>query len=124
MGNLAMLHNDMGRHDLALPLYRDALQRSRRVLGNRHPNTLHAMQNMGYSLCCGGDTAAGIELLEEAVAGSTAVLGADHPRTRLARDMIMMMMDRAKQREQREQQQKEDEEETMVDRIGKRRRRT
>jgi hypothetical protein len=101
-------------------LYRDALQRSRRVLGNRHPNTLHAMQNMGYSLCCGGDTAAGIALLEEAVAGSTTVLGADHPRTRLARADL----DRAKQREQREQQQKEDEEETMVDRIRKRRRRT
>ena len=70
MTSLAALHDNMGRHDLALPLYRDALQRGRRVLGNRHPRTLTTMQNMGHSLCCGGDTSTGIELLEEAVARS------------------------------------------------------
>jgi hypothetical protein len=105
----------MGRHDLALPLYRDALQRGRRVLGNRHPRTLSMIQNMGHSLYSSGDTATGIELLEEAVAGCTAVLGADHPSTRSARETL----DWAKQREQEE----EEEDETIADRIRKRRRR-
>lgn len=39
MGVLATLHYVMGRLDLALPLLRDALQRSRRGLGDRHPTS-------------------------------------------------------------------------------------
>ena len=66
MGNLAGLHDNMGHRNLALPLYRDGLQRSRRVLGNRHPQTLYTMENMGRWLCLVGYIAAGIELLEEA----------------------------------------------------------
>ena len=85
------------------------------MLGNQHPGTLSTMQNMGRSLCCGGDIAAGIALLEEAVAGSTAVLGADHPGTRSARENL----DWAKQREQED----EEDDETIADRIRKRRRR-
>jgi hypothetical protein len=36
---------------------------------------MYTMENMGRSLCLVGDIAAGIELLEEAVAGRTAVHG-------------------------------------------------
>ena len=128
MGNLAELHDRMGRHDLALPLHRDTLQRSRRVLGNRHPSTLHAVSRTGHSLCCGGDSA-GIALLEEAVAGHTAVLGADHPHTRASQQVLNW----AKRRESREIQKSEesdgeeeddddDDDETIADRIRKRRR--
>jgi hypothetical protein len=85
MTNLAELHCRMNRQDLALPLLRDTLQRSRRVLGNHHGITLLAMQMMGQSLHVAGDTAAGSALLEEAVACKTASLGADHPETQTAR---------------------------------------
>jgi hypothetical protein len=94
MAYLADLHGRMGRVDLALPLLRDVLQRKRRVLGNRHPSTLITMTLMSQSLCLGGDTAAGIELLEEAVAGYTAVHGADHPRTRRIRETLEFRKDR------------------------------
>jgi len=111
MGNLAHLHSEMGRHDLALPLFRDALQRSRRVLGNRHPDTLVVVAKMGKSLCGGNDTVAGIALLEEAAAGRIALLGADHPDTRDCQEFL----DSVKQ--------EQEEDETIADRIRKKRRR-
>ena len=124
MGNLADLHNDMGRHDLALPLFRDALQRSRRVLGNRHPSTLDTMAELGQALCSGGnEVAAGIALLEEAVAGQTAVLGADHPDTRYAREVLDWEKRKDNSEESQEPDEEEEEEETIADRIRKRRRR-
>ena len=110
----------MGRHDLALPLYRDALRRSRRVLGNRHPGTLVIMADLGESLCRGTDRGAGIALLEEAVAGDIAVLGAEHPQTRSARADLTL----AENEESEEQQEQQQEDETVADRIRKRRRRT
>ena len=130
IGNLAELHNKMGHHDLALPLCRDGLQRSRRVLGDCHPVTLHTMHQMGVVLCSGvSDSAAGIALLEEVVAGRTAVLGADHPHTRASQQVLNW----AKRRESREIQKSEesdgeeeddddDDDETIADRIRKRRR--
>jgi hypothetical protein len=134
MGNLAALHNKMGRNDLALPLFRDTLQRSRRVLGNRHPFTLGTMARLGKSLMlCGGERAEGIALLEEAVVGRTAVLGADHPNTRASQQALNWA--KTKESEQRgeseedersnadEEEEEEEEEETIADRICKRRRR-
>jgi hypothetical protein len=143
MGNLAGLHDNMGHLDLALALYRDALQRKRRVLGNRHQLTLYTMADMGVSLCSGrvslclgNDTAAraGIALLEEAVAGRTAVLGADHPDTRQSQQDLNWAKSReSEQREEDERSnadddddeevEEEEEEETIADRICKRRRR-
>jgi tetratricopeptide (TPR) repeat protein len=122
MMNLALLHNNMGKHDLALPLYRDALQRSRRVLGSRHPSTLITMARLGQALLLysgGNDTAAGIALLEEAVAGQTAVLGADHPDTRHAQEVL----DWAKSKDEDDDDiEEEEEEETIATRVHKRRR--
>ena len=130
MTDLAELHVKMGHHDLALPLYRDGMQRARRVLGDCHPLTLHIIHQAGVVLCNGvSDIAAGIALLEEAVASQTAVLGADHRDTRESQRRL----DSAKHRENSEEQGDDDdddhdhdyddgEEETIVDRTRKRRR--
>jgi hypothetical protein len=134
MTNLADLHDDLGRRDLALPLFRDVLQRSRRILGNRHPSTLDTMAKMGQSLYRGGDTAASIELLEEAAAGSTTIRGVDHPGTRHALQWVAFVkrshkrqeQDREQEQEHEGQEEEEEEEqevETIADRIRKRRRR-
>ena len=100
MSNLAGLHDTMGRLDLALPLFHDALQRTRRILGNRNPLTLTTMHWMALALCNSNDTAAGIALLEEAVAGRIAVLGADHPSTRKSQGLL----DSSKQKQAQKQQ--------------------
>ena len=123
MGNLAALHRNMGRNHLALPLLRDALQRSRRVLGNRHPSTLSIMAVMGYSLRLGGDPAAGVALLEEAVAGSTAVLGADHPDTQQNRARLDYEQNELNEERNKEREGRQEDDETIADRIRKRRRR-
>jgi hypothetical protein len=128
MRNLANLHAEMGRNDLALPLYRDALQRSRRVLGSRHPDTLNTMQSMGGLLCklgdeLGDDTAAGIELLEEVVAGQTAVLGADHPDTRYAQAVLDWVNSEDDDDDDDDEAEEEEEEETIATRVVHKRRR-
>jgi hypothetical protein len=89
------------------------------------------MAEMGQALCRGNDTAAGIELLEEAVAGSTAVLGADHPDTQHAQETL----DWAKSDDDDDDDEgdgdgdaaaaaaaEEEEEETIATRVHKRRR--
>jgi tetratricopeptide (TPR) repeat protein len=124
MSNLAGLHDTMGRLDLALPLFHDALQRSRRVLGNRNPLTLTTMHWMALALCNSNDTAAGIALLEEAVAGRTAVLGAEHPSTRKSQGLLDSSKQKQAQKQQVQEQEEQEEDETIAARIRKRRRRT
>ena len=46
MSDLAALYVSQGRYDEAEPLYREALQLSREVLGERHPDTLGIMNNL------------------------------------------------------------------------------
>jgi hypothetical protein len=82
---------------------------------------------MGKSLGGGNDTAAGIALLEEAVAGRTAVLGADHPDTRSSEGYLdsakrKQAQEQQQEQEQEEQEQEQKEDETIADRIRKRRR--
>ena len=88
------------------------------------------MHQMGVVLCSGvSDSAAGIALLEEVVAGRTAVLGEDHRDTR----ETQRCLGSAKNKDNSEEEQQgdddhddggeeEEEEETIADRIRKRRR--
>jgi hypothetical protein len=46
----AILLSNQGRLFEAKPLYRDALEGRRRVLGNDHPNTLTSMNNLAVLL--------------------------------------------------------------------------
>jgi len=144
MNNMADLHDSMGHRDLALPLFHDTLQRSRRVLGNRHPYTLDTMARLGNSLvlCGESERAEGIALLEEAVAGQTAVLGAGHPDAaaadaQFARNALHSAKNDESEEsedgeesegdadadEEEEQEQEQEDNVTIADRIRKRRRR-
>ena len=49
--------------------------------GDRHPNTLTSMNNLGTLLETKGDTAAAEPLLREALEGQRSVLGSQHPQT-------------------------------------------
>lgn len=52
--DLAVLYNDKGEPEKAVPLYQHAVQQCRRLLGNSHPNTLRAIQNLGEATCAMG----------------------------------------------------------------------
>jgi tetratricopeptide (TPR) repeat protein len=65
----------------AEPLYREALDRRRRVLGDDHPDTLSSVNNMGFLLLAQGRLDDTEPLYREALQRSRRVLGDDHPNT-------------------------------------------
>ena len=53
----------------------------RETLGNRHPNTLNSINNLGMLLKAKGDLAAAEPLYREALKGMRETLGDRHPTT-------------------------------------------
>ena len=70
-----------GMHDEAEPLYREALEMDREMLGSGHPNTLTAINNLGQLLQIKGDLAAAKPLCREALELRRETLGDRHPDT-------------------------------------------
>ena len=68
-------------YDEAEPLFREALEVSREMLGNRHPITLTSINNLGNLLGSKGDFAAAKPLLREALEVKRETLGNRHPST-------------------------------------------
>ena len=65
----------------AAPLYRETLQMSRETLGDRHPDTLISICNLGTLLRAQGDLAGAAALYREALQVSRDTLGSHHPHT-------------------------------------------
>ena len=80
---LAMELKAQGKFDEAEPLYREALEVSRATLGNRHPDTLGSINNLGALLLDKGELATAEALLREALEVSRETLGSRHPSTLL-----------------------------------------
>ena len=70
-----------GKFDEAEPLYRELLEMSRETLGDRHPDTLECMNNLGLLLRDKGDFTAAEPLLREALEVLRETLGARDPST-------------------------------------------
>ncbi len=76
--NLASCYVDVNQFEMAWPLYDEALEGFRRVLGNDHVDTLACIGNKGEALCRVGQHSAAAPLLEFAAAGMQAAMGEDH----------------------------------------------
>ena len=76
-----MLLVQMGKLEEARPLYEEALQAFRETLGDRHPNTLGSISNMGVLLKKMGKLEKAKPLYEEALQGERETLGDRHPET-------------------------------------------
>ena len=76
----AELH-DQGKFDEAEPLLREALEMSRKILGNRHQITLASINNLGMVLKDKGDLATAELLYREALEVQRETLGNRHPGT-------------------------------------------
>jgi len=75
LNRLALELQDQGKYDEAEPLHREALEVSRETLGDRHPNTLGSISNLGALLYAKGDLAAAEPLIREALEGQRETLG-------------------------------------------------
>jgi hypothetical protein len=63
--NLAILYQSQGRYGEAEPLYQEALQASREVLGRRHPRTLIIQQGMAQNLVNQDRPVEAVQLLKQ-----------------------------------------------------------
>lgn len=59
-----------------------------RALGDKHPNTLTAMNNLGLLLLETGDHEGGLRLLHKCLLGRREVLGNNHPDTGATADLL------------------------------------
>jgi tetratricopeptide (TPR) repeat protein len=66
---LAGVYDSQGRYGEAEPLYREALQTSREVLGNRHPQTLTILNNLAGVYDSQGRYSEAEPLYQEALEG-------------------------------------------------------
>ena len=81
LSTLAKELQAQGKYNEAEPLYREALEGRRATLGNRHPNTLSSINNLGGLLYAKGNLAAAERLCREALEVRRATLGNRHPDT-------------------------------------------
>jgi tetratricopeptide (TPR) repeat protein len=70
-----------GLYHSALPLFKEALEIRRRILGNDHPNTAGSINNMAILCKNMGDYNSALLLYKEALEIKRRVLGNDHPDT-------------------------------------------
>ena len=72
---------EQGSYQSARKLEEQVLEARRRVLGQEHPNTLTAMNNLAQTLGAQGDHAAARKLEEQVLEARRRVLGQEHPDT-------------------------------------------
>ena len=77
--SLALALSARGAHHSAAVMAEDALARSRRHLGDRHPDTLRTMASLAHVKLAAGDWAGSQEWFRRALEGQRAVLPSGHP---------------------------------------------
>ncbi len=82
LNNLANLLQDMGRHDEAEPLFRQALEIDEKTIGTQHPEYAMHLGNLAGLLRAMGRTDEAEPLYVEALEIFRAKLGPDHPNTK------------------------------------------
>jgi CHAT domain-containing protein/Flp pilus assembly protein TadD len=81
LNSLAGLYVSQDRYSEAEPLYRQALQASREVLGVRHPDTIEIINDLAYLYQMQGRSGEAEPMYREALQASREVLGPRHPTT-------------------------------------------
>ena len=79
LNNLAYLYNLQGRYDQAEPLYLQALELRKRLLGEEHPNVAASLNNLAELYRTQGRYAEAEPLYLQALELSKRLLGEEHP---------------------------------------------
>jgi non-specific serine/threonine protein kinase/serine/threonine-protein kinase len=78
LGQILLLTDEF---DEAEAIYLEALDRSRRALGDRHPETINTLNDLSLVYGATGDRERAVELIREAIELHTAMHGPDHADT-------------------------------------------
>jgi tetratricopeptide (TPR) repeat protein len=78
---MGSLLQQLGRLDEAEPLFREAMESRRRMLGEEHPSTLISINNMGTLLYRQRKLSEAEPYFREAMRKSASLVGEDHPNT-------------------------------------------
>ena len=81
MGVMGRVYGSLGLYGRAEPLLNRALEIRQGLLGRSHPQTLRAMDDLGWNLTRQGHYAEAEKLLKESFAGRRRALGPEHPDT-------------------------------------------
>ncbi len=81
MNQLAWGYQDAGKLDLALPLFKETLERRKATLGPDHKDTLQSMNNLALDYQEAGKLDLALPLHEETLERRKATLGPDHEET-------------------------------------------
>jgi tetratricopeptide (TPR) repeat protein len=84
MSNLASTLGDQGQLDEAAKMFKEVLEKMRRILGAEHPDTISAMNNLASTLGDQGQLDEAMALLEVAVQRMKRIHGDEHPHTKMA----------------------------------------
>ncbi|GEB60108.1 FxSxx-COOH system tetratricopeptide repeat protein [Streptomyces gardneri] len=93
-GNLAIAYGNAGFPRVSLPLAWQSLQDNINALGEEHPRSLTALNNVAGALYRDGRLADATSLYERSLQLHTATLGADHPHTLTARNNMAIAYQR------------------------------
>ncbi len=90
--NLAMVYQDEGRLDRAIPLLELTLERRRATLGDDHVNTIESMNDLAVAYWEADRAAEAIPLYEAALARARTRLGPDHLHTLTIMDNLAVAL--------------------------------
>jgi tetratricopeptide (TPR) repeat protein len=83
LNNLAALYRSQGRYSDAEPLCRDALEMSKRLLGDEHPAVATSLNNLALLYAAQEQFEKAVPLLEQALRTFRQLLGDEHPHTQI-----------------------------------------
>jgi hypothetical protein len=67
------------------------LEKRRRILGEKYPDTITAMSNLANTLRDQGQLVEAVEMMQKVVYGRNRILGEKHPKTRLAKANLVRL---------------------------------
>ncbi len=81
MNNLALLYKSQGKYEATEPLYLDALEMTKELLGDHHPDVAQSLNNLAILRYYQNRYDEAESLLLQALEIFTSALGSDHPNT-------------------------------------------
>ena len=80
------MFGSQGNLEEAVQLYKQALEMSKKVLGEEHPYTATRLHNLAGALLCQGNAEEAARMGKQALAILEKALGPDHPDTQEVRE--------------------------------------